>query len=203
MMGVAPTQPRVRKLAARAIPNVVVPDTGRGLVGALQDAYGGQQQQQGRVRQHAAVVARGGFAAEGQGQRLGFRAAAQQVSAVPDAHRGDAEPQQVRQASGGDVAHEGAKQPDAGRAHPGDQRAFFGVRQQSHLRQQPGDAAFADRRDHGRQSDRIVRFPRVAHEQAGHDIGQRQAQQNQSGELCGGHGREPGRSGKRKWGHGR
>ncbi|MNI23489.1 hypothetical protein D3C73_770780 [compost metagenome] len=172
-------------------------------MGALQDADGGQQQQQGGVGQHAAVVARLGLAAKGQGQRLRFAAATQQVRAVPHACGGNAEPQQIGQAAGGDVADEGAEQPDADGAHPGDERAFLGVGQQAYLRQQPGDAAFADRRDHRRQANRIICFPRVAHEQAGHDIGQGQAQQNQSGELCGRHGGEPGGSGKRKWGHGR
>ncbi|MCY1541688.1 hypothetical protein D9M68_773890 [compost metagenome] len=172
-------------------------------MGALQDADRGKQQEQGGVRQHAAVVARLGFAAEGQRQGLGLGAAAQQIGAVPHAGGGNAEPQQVGQAARGDVADERAEQPDADRTHPGDQRAFFGMSQQPDLRQQPRDAAFADCRDHGRQSDRIVRFPGVAHEQAGHDVGQQQAQQDQPGQFRGGHGRQPGRCGKGEWGHGR
>ena len=83
------------------------------------------------------------------------------------------------------------------------QRAFLGVGQVPHLRQQPGDAAFTDGGDHGRQADRIVRFPRVAHEQAGDDVRQRQPKQNQPGQFRGGHGRQPGRSGTPTTGSGK
>ncbi|MNQ82102.1 hypothetical protein D3C85_971450 [compost metagenome] len=170
---------------------------------ALQDAYRGQQQQQRGVGQHAAIVARLGFSAKGQRQGLGLGAAAKQIGAVPDARGRDAKPQQIGKPASGDVADERAEQPDADRAHPCDQRTFLGVGQMPHLRQQPGQPAFADRRDHGRQSDRVVRFPGVAHEEAGHDIGQSQAQQDQARQFRGGHRRQPGRSGNGKRGHGR
>ena len=162
---------------------------GQRLVAEHQQTQAAQVHQHGGVGQGAAVVVGFGLAAEGQAQRLGFRAAAQVEHGVPDRHGADHKDADVGHAGRHRAAHQPAEQLDAQRAEPERERAFVGQRQAGDIGRQPVVHTALRHAPHDAEA-RCVFLPQVASDQAWQDVQQAQSKQGPARQGEGGGGGE-------------
>ena len=148
----------------------------RGLMRELREAQAGNQRQQAAIGYRAGIVGGRGFAPEGEGHRLGARAARKVVNAIPGGRQGDDQQECERQADrnvGGDPV---GRQLDGPGAQPVRQEPFGVGGHAAKQRAQPGGAAMGQLQHVPERRD-IGTLPRVTPYIAGNDI--RDAQQNQ------------------------
>ena len=156
---------------------------GHGFVQAHDDAERGQHQQDGDVREHPAVVARARFAAERQRDGLGLGASREPISGVPDAPRGQREPEHRRQARGIHRAEQAAEEPDQERADPERQRSFLGQRLAHDAGQEPFGRPPLRHRPHHPEGRSVLEAPGIATEETGHHVGHQQREQHPARQL--------------------
>jgi hypothetical protein len=160
---------------------------GQGLVAVQQQAQAAEVDQDGRVGQRAAIVVRFRLAAEGQAQRLCFRAPAQVERRVPQRQGAQREDADGRDARPEHVAHEPAEQLDAQCAEPERQRPLVGHGQAGDMGHQPVLDAAVRHRPHDAEAGGII-LPRIAPDEARQDVQQAECVQSPAWQREGGGG---------------